>query len=87
LADGNRPIAHVAHDLGVPSETLRKYVRQVDADQGPRPICRLLWEREEIKALRNENHELRRANEILKAASLFSRPSSTQTERSQRVHR
>jgi transposase len=29
-----RPIAHVAADLGLPSETLRKYVRQVEANEG-----------------------------------------------------
>jgi transposase len=32
-----RPIAHVAKDLGLPAETLRKRVRQVEADQGLRP--------------------------------------------------
>jgi transposase len=32
----NRPIVHVARDLGVPSETPRKYVRQVEADEGRR---------------------------------------------------
>ena len=39
------------------------------------------------QALKRENFELRRANEILKAASGFSRPSSTQTVRGERVHR
>ena len=34
-------------------------------------ICRRSEEREEIKQLRAENFELRRANEILKAASVF----------------
>ena len=34
-------------------------------------ICRPPWKREEIKALRREVFELRRANEILKAASVF----------------
>ena len=66
-----RPIAHVAKDLGVPSETLRKYVRQVQADEGLRPDLPTAAEREEIKALRKENYELRRANEILKSASAF----------------
>src|SRR5438309_10626268 len=35
--DSGRPIAHVAADLGLPSATLRKYVRQVEADEGRRP--------------------------------------------------
>src|SRR5918998_5264428 len=69
--ESNRPIAHVARDLGVPSETLRKYVRQLEADEGRRPELPTAAEREEIKALRKENYELRRANEILKAASVF----------------
>jgi transposase len=69
--ESGRPIAHVARDLGVPSETLRKYVRQLQADEGLRPDLPTAAEREEIKQLRRENYELRRANEILKAASVF----------------
>lgn len=42
-------------------------------------------EREEINPSRKENFDLRSANEILKAASTFSRPSSTQTGRSERL--
>jgi transposase len=69
--ESGRPIAHVARDLGVPSETLRKHVRRVEADEGLRPDLPTAVEREEIKALRKEVYELRRANEILKAASVF----------------
>jgi transposase len=69
--ESDRPIAHVARDLGVPSETWRKHVRQVEADEGRRPDLPTAAEREEIKALRKEVCELRRANEILKAASVF----------------
>jgi transposase len=69
--ESGRPIAHVARDLGVPPETLRKYVRQVEADEGRRGDLLTSEEREEIKKLRRENFELRRANEILKAASAF----------------
>ena len=69
--DSGRPIAHVARDLGVPSETLRKYVRQMEADEGLRPDLPSAAEREEIKNLSKEVYELRRANEILKAASVF----------------
>jgi transposase len=71
VIDSNRPIAHVARDLGIPSETLRKYVRQLEADEGLRPALPTAAEREEIKNLRKEVFELRRANEILKAASVF----------------
>jgi transposase len=69
--ESNRPIAHVARDLGLPSETLRRHVRQVEADEGLWPDLPTAAEREAIKALRKENYELRRANEILKAASVF----------------
>src|ERR687892_1064652 len=87
VIESGRPIAHVARDLGVPAETLRRYVRQLEADEGLRPDLPTSAEREEIKALRKEVYELRRANEILKAASVFSRPSSTQTDRSEPLHR
>jgi len=69
--ESGRPIAQVAADLGLPSETLRRYVRQVEADEGRRPDLPTAEERLEIKRLRQENFELRRANEILKAASVF----------------
>ena len=68
VIETGRPIAHVARDLGVPAETLRKYVRQVEADEGRRPDLPTSEEREEIKRLRMEVYELRRANEILKEA-------------------
>jgi transposase len=71
VIESGRPIAHVARDLGVPSETLRKHVRRVEADAGVRPDLPSREEREEIKRLRREVYELRRANEILRAASVF----------------
>src|SRR3954453_13981112 len=69
--ESGRPIAHVARDLGVPSETLRLYVRRLESDEGRRSDLATGAEREELKRLRSENSELRRANEILKAASVF----------------
>ncbi len=69
--ESGRPIAHIAKDLGMHPETLRKRVRQAQADEGLRPDLPTSEEREEIKQLRKENFELRRANEILKAASVF----------------
>ena len=69
--ESGRPVAHIAKDLGLPSETLRKAVRQAEADGGLRPDLPTTQEREEIKQLKRENSELRRANEILKAASVF----------------
>jgi transposase len=69
--ESERPIAHVAAELGLPSETLRKYVRQVEANEGRRPDLLSNQQRDEIRKLRRENQELRRANEILRAASLI----------------
>ena len=69
--ESERPIAHVAADLGIHPETLRKRVRQAQADSGSRTDLLTTQEREEIRRLRREVFELRRANEILKAASVF----------------
>jgi transposase len=69
--EGDRPIAHIAHDLGMHPETLRKKVRQAEVDSGGRIDVLTTRERDEIRRLRRENYELRRANEILKSASLF----------------
>ena len=71
VLESGRPIAHVAADLGLPAETLRRHVRRTEADQGLRPDLPTSAERDEIRQLRRENFELRRANEILKSASLF----------------
>jgi transposase len=69
--ESERPIAEVARDLGMSAETLRRAVRRAEADSGLRPDLPSSAEREEIKQLRRENFELRRANEILKSASVF----------------
>jgi transposase len=69
--ESGRPIAQIAADLGMHPETLRKRVRQAEADSGARPDLPTSAEREEIRKLRAENFELRRANEILKSASVF----------------
>ena len=64
-------IREVAHKLGIGSaETLRQWVRREQVDAGQRPGI-TSEESAEIKRLRRENAELRRANEILKAASAF----------------
>jgi transposase len=69
--ESDRPIAHVAHDLGIHREALRQWVRQAEADAGKRNDRLTSSERERMKALERENRELRKANEILKAASVF----------------
>jgi transposase len=69
VQESGRPVAHVAKDLGINHETLRLWVRQAEADRGERDDRLTTQEREELKTLRREVGELRRANEILKAAS------------------
>jgi transposase len=68
--ESGRQVAAVARDLGIHSEVLRKRVRQAEIDAGGRGGVSS-EEHEEIRRLRRENFELRRANEILKAASVF----------------
>ena len=64
-------IRSVASKLGIKTpETLRKWVRRAQVDAGTRP-GRTSEEIAEIRALKKEVAELRRANEILKAASAF----------------
>src|ERR671918_414598 len=61
-------ITSIAGKFGMTAETLRSWVRQAETDAGKRPGVSSA-EAERIKALEGENRELRRANEILKAAS------------------
>ena len=64
-------IKSVASKLGIGSaETLRKWVRRAQVDAGQRPGV-TTEESEQMKALKKEVAELRRANEILKSAATF----------------
>ena len=64
-------IPSIAAKLGIATaETLRQWVRQAEVDSGQRPGVSG-EESAEIRRLRAEVKELRRANEILKAASAF----------------
>ena len=63
-------IASIAEKIGCSTETLRKWVRQAQRDTGQRPGV-TTDEREELKKLRRENLELKRANDILRKASAY----------------
>jgi transposase len=63
-------ICSIAAKFGVSSETLRKWVRRAETDEGLRPGL-TTEERQRLQQLERENRELRRANEILKSASAF----------------
>jgi len=60
----------IAAKVGCTAETLRKWVRQSEKDQGIREGL-TTDERERLKALERENRELKRANEILRQASAY----------------
>jgi transposase len=68
--NGHGEVARVARQLGVHRETLRVWVRQAEVDSGQRPGTSTEDARR-IAELEREVRELRRANEILKAASAY----------------
>jgi transposase len=63
-------LTSVSGKIGCTQETLRKWVQRTEIDDGRR-AGRTTSELEELKALKRENRELKRANEILKTASAF----------------
>ena len=65
-----KAIESISAKLSVNHETLRQWVRRAQTDAGQRPGL-TTDERARMKELERENRELRRANEILKAAALF----------------
>ena len=63
-------MSSIAAKVGCTAETLRKWVRQSEQDQGIREGLSG-DDRERLKALERENRELKRANEILRQASAY----------------
>ena len=63
-------IGSIASKIGCTAETLRKWVRQAERDQGNRSGLSSS-DRDRLKELERENRELKRANEILRKASAF----------------
>ena len=63
-------VTRIARQLGIGPESLRTWVRQAETDRGERPGT-TTSDAERIQELERENRELRRANEILRTASIF----------------
>jgi len=63
-------VTRVAKQLGVGTESLRNWVNQAEVDSGRRPGTSSV-DAQRIAELEREVRELRRANDILKAASVF----------------
>lgn len=63
-------VTRIAKQLGVGTESLRNWVNQAEVDSGRRPGTSSA-DAHRIAELEREVRELRRANDILKAASIF----------------
>jgi transposase len=63
-------ICSLAEKCGAAPETFRKWVRRAEVDAGTKPGV-TTDQQTRLQQLERENRELRRANEILKAASVF----------------
>jgi transposase len=63
-------VTRIAKQLGIGTESLRQWVNQADINAGRRAGTTSA-DAARIAELERENRELRRANDILKAASIF----------------
>ena len=70
LGHAHGTIQRIADQLGCGTESLRSWVKQADVDAGDKPGV-TTSESQRIRELEQENRELKRANAILKSASVF----------------
>jgi len=85
--ESGRPIRHVADDLGIHHETLRRAVRQAEADGGLRPVYPRVRSGSRSSSLSVRTSSCAARTRSSKRRACFLRPSSTQTERGERVYR
>jgi len=74
LRTSGKPMAQIARELEVTTETLRQWLKQADIDDGRRHDGLTTEETEEVRRLRREVRTLREEREILlKAAAFFAK--------------
>jgi len=74
LARSGRSITQLTREFEPSHETIRKWIRQADLDEGLRSDGLTTAERDEIRELRRENRRLKQERDILsKAAAWFAR--------------
>lgn len=77
LRRGGRPLGQIAGELGVSTQALRSWRRQMESDAGGGEGL-TAYEQEELRRLRRENRVLRQERDLLvKAAAFFAKESET----------
>lgn len=77
LRSSGRPLAQIARELGVSTESLRLWRKQFEIDAGEREGL-TSEERDELRRLRQENRILKQERDLLvKAAAFFAKESET----------
>jgi transposase len=68
--NGRGALRRAGERLGINPETLRNWVQEAETDSGQRPGT-TADDKKRVAEMERENRELRRANEILKAANAY----------------
>ena len=71
LVRAGRGLNELSREFGVSTNSIRKWIRQADLDEGRREDGLTTDEREELRRLRREVRQLREEREILKKATAW----------------